>query len=469
MKRVWVHLVVAAASNWVALNYVVASPEPAQEPKPADVVWVTKEGNVVSGTNGQFITLEGEGDGDGQFQWVVSADAEVEGDGSGDSKPKMVTRVITRGPNAEEDKNRGWMGVMLGTVSETLKTQLGDGNEGVIVLEVVEDSPAEAAGLQAHDIILSLNGTSVTGDIGQAVELVKGFKPGDNVSVAYLRGGNRQSANVTLASRADMRADIEEKVRTTGRFIQRGPGGEWKVQELKNLGDLDVLKHLPQNLHMFVPRNESRTTQVTVNNGARTIKTNVERDGSTIIIEQQDGEDIVVTRTDASGNDTTATYEDEDALQAADEEAFELLQQTGNAFVFHLGDGDGDGEDEFDVHVELDGWDESMSKWREELEEHLGEASEAYERAKEEFHKIAEQFHHGAGGLFRAEPMAGMHFAHIGKPKHTFEVRADGTIEVKIRKGDSELVQLYKNADDLARRNPELSAKYQDLMAEDGE
>lgn len=63
------------------------------------------------------------------------------------------------------------------------------------------------------------------------------------------------------------------------------------------------------------------------------------------------------------------------------------------------------------------------------------------------------------------EPMSVMHFARIRKPKHTFEARPDGTIEGKIRKGDSELVQLYKNADNLARRNPELSAKYHDLMA----
>jgi len=52
----------------------------------------------------------------------------------------------------------------------------------------------------------------------------------------------------------------------------------------------------------------------------------------------------------------------------------------------------------------------------------------------------------------------------MGKPKHSFEVRPDGTIEVRIRKGDSELVQLYTNERDLQKRNPELAEKYADLM-----
>ena len=51
------------------------------------------------------------------------------------------------------------------------------------------------------------------------------------------------------------------------------------------------------------------------------------------------------------------------------------------------------------------------------------------------------------------------------KPKHTFESRADGTIEVRVRKGDSELVQLYADERDLQRRAPDLYEKYDDLMS----
>ncbi len=63
-----------------------------------------------------------------------------------------------------------------------------------------------------------------------------------------------------------------------------------------------------------------------------------------------------------------------------------------------------------------------------------------------------------------AEPL------HSAKPKHTFEVQIDGTIEVRIRKGDSVLVRRFEDEDDLARRSPGLYDKYEDLLdAEDEE
>ena len=76
----------------------------------------------------------------------------------------------------------------------------------------------------------------------------------------------------------------------------------------------------------------------------------------------------------------------------------------------------------------------------------------------EEFHKSMSKLK-GEGAL----PMAmGLH---MGKPRQSFEVRTDGTIEARIRKGDSELVQLYKNEADLKQRNPDLHKKYQELMS----
>ena len=57
----------------------------------------------------------------------------------------------------------------------------------------------------------------------------------------------------------------------------------------------------------------------------------------------------------------------------------------------------------------------------------------------------------------------------LSKPRQSFEVRSDGTIEVHLRKGDSELVQLYDDEDDLEDRNPKMFRKYQDLMSADPE
>ena len=57
---------------------------------------------------------------------------------------------------------------------------------------------------------------------------------------------------------------------------------------------------------------------------------------------------------------------------------------------------------------------------------------------------------------------------HTGKPRHRFDVNADGSIEVSIRKGDSEMSQSFKNEADMAQRRPDLYEKYEAVKAADG-
>jgi hypothetical protein len=94
----------------------------------------------------------------------------------------------------------------------------------------------------------------------------------------------------------------------------------------------------------------------------------------------------------------------------------------------------------------------------------LSGAHEAYQKAMEELHQSMEKLKSEGFKAGGALPMA-MGLAHLGKPRQSFEVRTDGTIEARIRKGDSELVQLYKNEADLKQRNPELHKKYAELMS----
>ncbi|MFW6110595.1 MAG: site-2 protease family protein [Thermoproteota archaeon] len=58
---------------------------------------------------------------------------------------------------------------------------------GVYVNHVIEDTPAEAAGLEAQDVIISLNGMQITDDkdLKQALE---GKQSGDTISITVARG-----------------------------------------------------------------------------------------------------------------------------------------------------------------------------------------------------------------------------------------------------------------------------------------
>lgn len=73
---------------------------------------------------------------------------------------------------------------------------------GVAILEVVEGSPAKAAGLQKGDIIISLNSKKIKSLAEFRYELYKN-KVGDKIEVEYLRNGKVNKANITLGKNSD--------------------------------------------------------------------------------------------------------------------------------------------------------------------------------------------------------------------------------------------------------------------------
>jgi putative serine protease PepD len=74
-----------------------------------------------------------------------------------------------------------------------------DGTVGALVQSVVSDAPADNAGLQAGDLIVSLGGELISSMAELSAE-VKLFRPGDLVQVELLRDGERLETTVTLGS-----------------------------------------------------------------------------------------------------------------------------------------------------------------------------------------------------------------------------------------------------------------------------
>ncbi len=303
MKYLLMGLLTSGISSWVTTR-----PANAEEQVVGDRthVIVRCDGEGVDGKN--VFVIDAASAGDGDFLWVSDVDDEGDDDGRSEKqKRRVILRTIGGG------KDGGWLGVSIGNVSEALADQLDLDGKGVIIQNVVEDSPADEGGLRAHDVILSINLEDVNGDVGRAIKLIKEKKPGDDVDIIVLRDGREKELRVTLGSREGRAgkflwkfdrtpdAEVEDTIHTFGRIMRRDDDGEWVIEDLD---DLRELKDLPKNLRMFIPKSGSRSTQIFLNDGERTVKTRVERDGNVIVIERDGDGEITVSRVDEDGNET---------------------------------------------------------------------------------------------------------------------------------------------------------------------
>jgi len=90
--------------------------------------------------------------------------------------------------------NRRQIGVGLTPLSKQLNDHFGL-THGALFNTVRQDSPAAKAGLKAGDIILEVDGKAVKGELDVARAIAE-KKEGD-VSITYIRGGQRQTVRVT--------------------------------------------------------------------------------------------------------------------------------------------------------------------------------------------------------------------------------------------------------------------------------
>jgi serine protease Do len=72
---------------------------------------------------------------------------------------------------------------------------------GVLVLDVSKDGAMSNSGIQNGDYITKINGVKVTTG-SEMVEQVAGYKPGDKITVSYLRNGKEFSTSVSLKNKS---------------------------------------------------------------------------------------------------------------------------------------------------------------------------------------------------------------------------------------------------------------------------
>jgi serine protease Do len=93
---------------------------------------------------------------------------------------------------------RGWLGVQIQAVTETVATSLGlESKGGALIASLVPDGPAARAGLRAGDLILTAGGVAIE-ELKALPRLIAGTKAGTDLEIEVLRNGKRERIPVVI-------------------------------------------------------------------------------------------------------------------------------------------------------------------------------------------------------------------------------------------------------------------------------
>ncbi len=102
-----------------------------------------------------------------------------------------------------------WLGVQLQALNDDLREALDmdEDAEGVLIAEVVDDSPADEAGLEEGDVVTAVDGKKVA-SVEDLVAAVRDRSPGDEIELEIVRDGRRKTITAELG-RGGMEREVE--------------------------------------------------------------------------------------------------------------------------------------------------------------------------------------------------------------------------------------------------------------------
>jgi len=232
----------------------------------------------------------------------------------------------------------------------------------LMVANVATDSPADRAGLEQYDVIVSFDGHPVA-DGSALVDAIVATGPGRSAEIVLIRGGREQTLRITPVDRPEspamsFRYDEPEPVvddhavRYFGHNLRVGPQGNLLVQPLGRLRDMG--HWLDQNLdellipdiqawigddfdHMkvfeFSPGANAFSFAFRLSDGNDTeheVSIHITQNGESIAIHRNADGTIKVTR-ESDGDTQTTVYDDDDQMKAEDPDAYKHLQKHGGS------------------------------------------------------------------------------------------------------------------------------------------
>jgi serine protease Do len=120
--------------------------------------------------------------------------------GIGFGVPSNLANSIVAQLKADGKVERGWLGVSMQPMTESLAKAVGRKSaDGVLVNDVTADGPAAKAGLKQGDVVITVNGQTIRDPRDLATQ-VAALKAGDSTKLGIWREGRERTLTVTIGS-----------------------------------------------------------------------------------------------------------------------------------------------------------------------------------------------------------------------------------------------------------------------------
>lgn len=142
-----------------------------------------------------------------------------------------------------------WLGVAITEISDDLASQFQiPAGAGLRIRQVVEDSPANKAGIRNDDLIYLID-KQIIFNIAQFQSLIKGFKAGREVELTFFRKGKKQTVTAKLLSHETRATSVPFDFHvTSGKGADERSNLNWLYQgdwrEMQNKSEIELAKTL---------------------------------------------------------------------------------------------------------------------------------------------------------------------------------------------------------------------------------
>lgn len=117
----------------------------------------------------------------------------------------VITSLLAAGAAAAGNV---YLGITMDEIKPSMARALGlDEDQGVLINDVVDGSPAAEAGLEPGDVLLKVSDHEITG-ISKLTRTLHAYDPGDEVELTVLREGKRKTLDVVLGEREKNRVMV---------------------------------------------------------------------------------------------------------------------------------------------------------------------------------------------------------------------------------------------------------------------